>query len=189
MASVPRGAGRRRPRLPARVALRRDAHATERRVRAGGVCEMCVRGIRGVGWARGLGGRATLGGGGGVCGGGGLLGGPVPLGDCLRPVFRASSALLCDLLDAPTALAACCGIDLCYKYIWYWYWCSDLLLAWMQSRLLVACLTPITRTFWLFDCSLGRLLRVGHLSQAQALFVVCLYACVTARALKYPSLK
>ena len=29
------------------------------------------------------------------------------------------SALLCDLLDAPTALAACCGFDLCYKYIWY----------------------------------------------------------------------
>ena len=29
------------------------------------------------------------------------------------------SALLCDLLNAPTALAACCGFDLCYKYIWY----------------------------------------------------------------------
>ena len=22
-------------------------------------------------------------------------------------------------LDAPTALAACCEVDLCYKYIWY----------------------------------------------------------------------
>ena len=27
--------------------------------------------------------------------------------------------LLCDLLDAPTALAACCGFDLWYKYILY----------------------------------------------------------------------
>ena len=31
------------------------------------------------------------------------------------------SALLCDLLDAPTALAACCGFDLCHKYILYLY--------------------------------------------------------------------
>ena len=34
--------------------------------------------------------------------------------------------LLRDLLDAPTALAACCGFDLCHKYILYlvfgiWY--------------------------------------------------------------------
>ena len=29
--------------------------------------------------------------------------------------------LLCDLLDAPTALAACCGFDLCHKYILYLY--------------------------------------------------------------------
>jgi hypothetical protein len=26
-----------------------------------------------------------------------------------------------DLLDAPTALAACCGFDLCHKYILYLY--------------------------------------------------------------------
>ena len=32
-----------------------------------------------------------------------------------------SSALLCDLLDAPTALATCCGFDLCHKYILYLY--------------------------------------------------------------------
>ena len=32
-----------------------------------------------------------------------------------------SSALLRDLLDAPTALAACCGFDLCHKYILYLY--------------------------------------------------------------------
>ena len=29
--------------------------------------------------------------------------------------------MLCDLLDAPTALAACCGFDLCHKYILYLY--------------------------------------------------------------------
>ena len=28
---------------------------------------------------------------------------------------------VCDLLDAPTALAACCGFDLCHKYILYLY--------------------------------------------------------------------
>jgi hypothetical protein len=33
----------------------------------------------------------------------------------------ASSAPLRDLLDAPTALAACCGFDLCHKYILYLY--------------------------------------------------------------------
>ena len=33
--------------------------------------------------------------------------------------YRASGALLCYLFDAPTALAACCGFDLCHKYIWY----------------------------------------------------------------------
>ena len=32
---------------------------------------------------------------------------------------RLLCALLRDLLDAPTALAACCGFDLCHKYIWY----------------------------------------------------------------------
>jgi hypothetical protein len=32
-----------------------------------------------------------------------------------------SSAPLRDLLDAPTALAACCGFDLCHKYILYLY--------------------------------------------------------------------
>ena len=37
----------------------------------------------------------------------------------LRCLFVASSALLCALLDAPTALAACCGFDLCYKNILY----------------------------------------------------------------------
>ena len=35
--------------------------------------------------------------------------------------LSASSALLCDLLDAPTALAACCGFDLCHKHILYLY--------------------------------------------------------------------
>ena len=37
--------------------------------------------------------------------------------------YRAAltSALLCDLSDAPTALAACCGFDLCHKYILYLY--------------------------------------------------------------------
>jgi hypothetical protein len=34
---------------------------------------------------------------------------------------RASSAPLRDLLDAPTAVAACCGFDLCHKYILYLY--------------------------------------------------------------------
>ena len=33
--------------------------------------------------------------------------------------YRASSALLSDLLDAPTPLAASCGCDLCFKYILY----------------------------------------------------------------------
>jgi hypothetical protein len=33
----------------------------------------------------------------------------------------SSSAPLRDLLDAPTALAACCGFDLCHKYILYLY--------------------------------------------------------------------
>ena len=28
--------------------------------------------------------------------------------------------VLCDLLDAPTALAACCGFALCYMYIGIW---------------------------------------------------------------------
>ena len=27
-----------------------------------------------------------------------------------------------DLLDAPTVLAACCGLDLCHKYSLYLYW-------------------------------------------------------------------
>jgi hypothetical protein len=35
----------------------------------------------------------------------------------LSSTCRASSAPLRDLLDAPTALAACCGFDLCHKYI------------------------------------------------------------------------
>ena len=34
---------------------------------------------------------------------------------------KRRAALLCDLLDAPTALAACCGFDLCHKYILYLY--------------------------------------------------------------------
>ena len=34
---------------------------------------------------------------------------------------RAASALLRDLLDAPTVLAACCGFDLCHKYVLYSY--------------------------------------------------------------------
>ena len=32
-----------------------------------------------------------------------------------------TTCTLCDLLDAPTALAACCGFDLCHKYILYLY--------------------------------------------------------------------
>ena len=40
---------------------------------------------------------------------------------------RASSAPLRDLLDAPTALAACCGFDLCHKYILYLYLYSSVL--------------------------------------------------------------
>ncbi len=35
--------------------------------------------------------------------------------------FVASSDLLRDLQDAHTALAACCGFDLCRKYMFYWY--------------------------------------------------------------------
>jgi hypothetical protein len=34
---------------------------------------------------------------------------------------RASSAPLRDRLEAPTALAACCGFDLCHKYTLYLY--------------------------------------------------------------------
>jgi hypothetical protein len=38
------------------------------------------------------------------------------------PSFGAyASAPLRDLLDAPTALAACCGFDLCHTYILYLY--------------------------------------------------------------------
>ena len=38
------------------------------------------------------------------------------------------TSVTCDLLDAPTALAACCGFDLCYKCIfvfgmWYFHVC------------------------------------------------------------------
>jgi hypothetical protein len=33
----------------------------------------------------------------------------------------AVDAKLYNLLDAPTALAACCGFDLCHKYILYLY--------------------------------------------------------------------
>jgi hypothetical protein len=44
-----------------------------------------------------------------------------PRGGVMRCWFRASSAPLRDLLDAPTALAACCGFDLCHKYILYLY--------------------------------------------------------------------
>ena len=39
----------------------------------------------------------------------------------LAKPFGDVRALLCDLLDAPTALAACCGFDLCHKYILYLY--------------------------------------------------------------------
>jgi hypothetical protein len=39
-----------------------------------------------------------------------------------------------DLLDAPTALTACCGFDLCHKYILYLYlylyFAADVLLGW-----------------------------------------------------------
>jgi hypothetical protein len=43
-----------------------------------------------------------------------------------RVVQRRQGAEHCcaplrDLLDAPTALAACCGFDLCHKYILYLY--------------------------------------------------------------------
>ncbi len=37
---------------------------------------------------------------------------------------RCTSAPLRDLLDAPTALAACCGFGLCHKYILYLYLCT-----------------------------------------------------------------
>ena len=36
---------------------------------------------------------------------------------------RCGRALLCDLLDASTAQAACCGFDLCHKYILYFVFC------------------------------------------------------------------
>ena len=36
--------------------------------------------------------------------------------------FRAATYVH-DLLDAPTALAACCGFDLCHKYILYFVFC------------------------------------------------------------------
>ena len=39
------------------------------------------------------------------------------------PGPRVPCCAICNhLLDAPTALAACCGFDLCYKYIWYFVW-------------------------------------------------------------------
>ncbi len=41
--------------------------------------------------------------------------------DHSRQLDAPSSAPLRDLLDAPTALAACCGFDLCHKYILYLY--------------------------------------------------------------------
>ncbi len=52
---------------------------------------------------------------------------------------RASSAPLRDFLDAPTALAACCGFDLCHKYILYLYLYLYLLphhriLGWLLKR-------------------------------------------------------
>ena len=45
---------------------------------------------------------------------------------CLRVYAGVCvSVCLCGLLDAPTALAACCGFDLCYKYIFgIWYFLS-----------------------------------------------------------------
>jgi hypothetical protein len=55
-----------------------------------------------------------------------------------------------DLLDAPSALAACCGFDLCHKYILYLY----LYLYWVTSG-------PSTRVrvFSLTVSSEGTLLR------------------------------
>ena len=35
--------------------------------------------------------------------------------------YALEDVALRDLLDAPTALAACCGFDLCHKYILYLY--------------------------------------------------------------------
>ena len=44
---------------------------------------------------------------------------PPPM--CRRPVAVSveTLVLLRDLLDAPTALAACCEFDLCHTYIWH----------------------------------------------------------------------
>jgi hypothetical protein len=42
-------------------------------------------------------------------------------GDCLGYAPACSRQRLRDLLDAPTALAACCGFDLCHKDILYLY--------------------------------------------------------------------
>jgi hypothetical protein len=39
----------------------------------------------------------------------------------MRSAARTPPPFLRDLLDAPTALAACCGFDLCHKYILYLY--------------------------------------------------------------------
>jgi hypothetical protein len=40
---------------------------------------------------------------------------------CWRPTAGPKRDVPTDLLDAPTALAACCGFDLCHKYILYLY--------------------------------------------------------------------
>ena len=66
---------------------------------------------------------------------------------CTVVVFEASysRAPLRDLLDAPTALAACSGFDLCYKYILYlylylylfvWYHCTRPALPWDYDTIL-----------------------------------------------------
>jgi hypothetical protein len=39
----------------------------------------------------------------------------------VEDVYRSSPRVSVLLLDAPTALAACCGFDLCHKYILYLY--------------------------------------------------------------------
>ena len=54
---------------------------------------------------------------------------------------------VCDLLDAPTALAACCGFDLCrkcilYLYLYLYLHCSLVFCFWCPLLLLLLCDAP-----------------------------------------------
>ena len=60
---------------------------------------------------------------------------------CICVVPGASSALLRDLLDAPTAPAACCGSDLCHKYILY-------LCLYLNLRPRARACGPVQRAAW-----------------------------------------